>query len=327
MKIKRIPYQLFFKYPFKIAHTTRSTTDNMYLVLEKNGEFGIGEAVFPPYQKENLFSVCQLIQSYRQEIEALKNSEEALYFLNNLFENNKNETYAIACLDTALIDLFDDEWLNKKLDLSPKESVETSYTIGISNQESFVQKIKDSASKIDYFKLKIDQENYQWILDLYPKITSKPLVLDANQGFKDFKAAVDCLEKAKSLDAKYVEQLFSKHDFDSHKKLKELKILPIIADESFQIYDDLDKTVESFDGINVKLMKCGGLNQASKIIEKSRKLGLLSILGCMSDSEIGMQNARKIAHQTNWADLDGHLLNTNSPTRNFLLTNNNLTLS
>lgn len=316
MQLKLIPYQLIFKYPFKIAHTTRETTNNVYLVIEKQGRFGIGEAVFPPYQKEDFSTMNNLLIKYRELILGL-DKENLSAFLQNVFDENPDSMACLACLDMALTEFFFGENIPYSDLVSVKSSFVSSYTIGLCSPKLFERKIEENSDS-EYFKLKIDQENYSWILEMYPKLTNKAVVLDANQGFTSFEEAVKCAKMASEIGAMYLEQVFDKKDFLRHKQLKDLQILPIIADESFQNIFGIGKIKNSFDGINVKLMKCGGLLQASKILYSCKENKLLSVFGCMSDSIIGIEHAQKLAVYTDWVDLDGHLLNANNPTREFL---------
>ncbi len=318
MKFKLIPYQLYFKYIFKIAHTQRESTENLYLVLQEGGNFGIGEAIFPPYQPERWSNMVDLLNKYCTSLNLL-NKENCLDFLEVLYKENPQVPSCVAALDMAILDFFYKDTLCSILHLETEKDFISSYTIGISTPEDFEKKVIESDCFTSYYKFKIDQDNFEWVLDLFPRITNKKCVLDANQGFVSFTKAVECATVAHSLGVQYLEQPFEKSNFEWHKKLKELAILPIIADESFQNYNDLEKISTSFDGVNIKLMKCGGLFQASKIIKKTALLQLKTVFGCMSDSIIGIESAQKLAHLTNWVDLDGHLLNVNNPSKLFLL--------
>ncbi len=92
------------------------------------------------------------------------------------------------------------------------------------------------------------------------------------------------------------------------KLLKERSELPIIADESCQRLDDVDRCAEFFHGINIKLMKCGGITPALKMIEKARKHNLLVMAGCMTESSIGISNLTQLAGLLDYIDADGAML-------------------
>ena len=94
-----------------------------------------------------------------------------------------------------------------------------------------------------------------------------------------------------------------------------------VADEDFQTIDSLDKISNVYDGVNIKLMKCGGLSQAISIIEEARMRNLKILLGCMSESSVAISAAFQIAHMVDWCDLDGNLLIENDPCRGVLCEN------
>ena len=90
--------------------------------------------------------------------------------------------------------------------------------------------------------------------------------------------------------------------------LKQKSPLPIIADESIQRLSDLEKIKDAFHGINIKLMKCTGMNEAYKIICRARELNLKILIGCMSETSCATSAAAHLTPLADWADLDGPLL-------------------
>ena len=95
--------------------------------------------------------------------------------------------------------------------------------------------------------------------------------------------------------------------------MKFQEIIPIIADESFQNRNDLTKVLPCFDGVNIKLMKCGGFSEAQKIISILKNQNKSIVLGCMSDSSIAIEMAKLLNSQIDFSDLDGPLLMKNDP--------------
>jgi hypothetical protein len=87
--------------------------------------------------------------------------------------------------------------------------------------------------------------------------------------------------------------------------------LPVFADESCQRLSHLPAIAEAFDGVNIKLMKCGGLSEALQMIHSARAKGMQVLIGCMSESSIGCDAAAHLAPLCDYADLDGPFLITN----------------
>jgi L-alanine-DL-glutamate epimerase-like enolase superfamily enzyme len=84
--------------------------------------------------------------------------------------------------------------------------------------------------------------------------------------------------------------------------------LPVIADEGVKTLDDLKTASDLYSGINIKLMKCGGMHNGMKLLEEARKLGLKVMIGCMSETSCGISAAAQLSPAADWADLDGNML-------------------
>lgn len=83
--------------------------------------------------------------------------------------------------------------------------------------------------------------------------------------------------------------------------------MPLFADESAQNVDDVLRLGDLVDGVNVKLLKCGSLNDARHVIQVARARHLGVLLGCMIESSVGVTAAAHFAPLADWIDLDGHL--------------------
>jgi L-Ala-D/L-Glu epimerase len=145
------------------------------------------------------------------------------------------------------------------------------------------------------------------------KATSLPFAIDANQAWKkaeDKKKIIDLLESSGCV---LIEQPFDKSDLRETGFLKKMTSLPVIADEACQRLKDIARISEVFDGINIKLQKCGGISEAFKMICEAQSRNLKVLIGCMSESSVGCGAAEVLAPLCNWADLDGPWLIKNDP--------------
>ena len=159
------------------------------------------------------------------------------------------------------------------------------------------------------FKLKLGSVNDEQIIKTYCETTSIPFAVDVNQGWRDIDYAKNITDLLTEKGALFIEQPFEKKDLKKHELLKTHTITPIIADESLQTLDDLASIQESFDGINIKLMKCGGIHPAIKLMNEAKKRNLSILVGCMSGGLFEHEGSTILANQSNWLDLDGLLLN------------------
>src|SRR5204863_3870207 len=111
-------------------------------------------------------------------------------------------------------------------------------------------------------------------VDTIRSVTDKPIIVDANQGWKEKEFALDMIHWLGERGTLFVEQPLEKNEWDDSHWLKEKSPLPIIADEAIQTLDDIEKIKDVFHGINIKLMKCGGMREALKMIKRARELNL-----------------------------------------------------
>jgi len=111
----------------------------------------------------------------------------------------------------------------------------------------------------------------------------------------------------------FVEQPFPAAKLNQTAILKTISPLPIFADENSLTAADIPRIAHAFDGINIKLMKCGSLFEARKMIQLAREYDLKIMLGCMVESSVGITAAAHLSTLVDYADLDGNLLITNDP--------------
>jgi L-alanine-DL-glutamate epimerase-like enolase superfamily enzyme len=71
--------------------------------------------------------------------------------------------------------------------------------------------------------------------------------------------------------------------------------------------------INAYDGINIKLDKCGGMLEALRMIQVARSLGMKTMLGCMVSSSVAITAAAHLSPLVDYADLDGNLLIANDP--------------
>ena len=324
MKLHIHPYQLLFKYPFSIAHGIRTYTDSVFIAIEKDGLMGYGEATLPPYLADNSATTIDFFKNI---------SIEAIYLRFNskmdIFENKDTSNMpAKAAIDMALWDLKGkeegrkvDTYFNKDL---RKKPIYSTYTIGISTEDELQKKMAD-ATDFKYIKLKLNGKNDKEHILNFRKISDKPFAIDANQAWTNLDEAKQMHDFLVAQNCFLIEQPFEKSDNQKTKALKTFSQLPIIADEAFQTIDSLEQMAENYDGINIKLMKCGGISNAHKIIESAQQLDLKILIGCMSESACGCAAAASLQSFADWTDLDGPWLLKNNPFDGYTIQNGEIT--
>jgi L-alanine-DL-glutamate epimerase-like enolase superfamily enzyme len=140
--------------------------------------------------------------------------------------------------------------------------------------------------------------------------------VDANEGWKTRDEALRMLEWLVATDPKiqFVEQPMPRHTpMADLIWLKERSPLPIFADESCHTIKDIPHCAEGFHGVNVKLIKTGGISMAYDTLQAARKAGLKTMLGCMIETSVQISAAACLAELADYLDVDGNLLITNDP--------------
>jgi L-alanine-DL-glutamate epimerase-like enolase superfamily enzyme len=141
---------------------------------------------------------------------------------------------------------------------------------------------------------------------------SKVIRVDAN-GAWSLRQALKLLPRLAEFGVEFVEQPLPANDLAGMRTLKTAGILPIVADESCVRSEDIAAVADCIDGINIKLSKCGGIRQATRMIQEARERGLKVMIGCMIETSLGIAAAAQLAPLADWLDLDGHLLIENDP--------------
>jgi len=308
MKLSWKPFTLEFKHPFRIAHGTRSTTPVVFTRIEHEGYTGYGEASMPPYLGESHASVIGFLQKLK--LESFAGTFDPSAIMHYVDEVEEGNTAAKASVDIALHDLWgkmQGKPLYELLGADPNHTPYTSFTIGMDDTAMILQKLEE-ASDYPLLKVKLGGEHDMQILDTIRSVCSRSLSVDINQGWNDREEALDRIYRMKEMNVSFVEQPFAKNRFNDHAWLKERSPLPVFADESSQRLKDIAACASSFDGINIKLMKCTGLAEAREMIKEARKQGLKILIGCMSESSCAVSAAAALTPFANYADLDGPLL-------------------
>ena len=192
----------------------------------------------------------------------------------------------------------------------------TSFSLGIDAPERIHKKTL-AAAAFPILKLKLgdprDRENLAALRDAAPH---KPLRLDANEAWKTKEEALREMEWLAATDAniQYVEQPMPRNTAESDWQwLKARSPLPIFGDESCHTVKDIHYCAACFHGVNVKLIKAGGVSMARKTLEAARKAGLKTMIGCMIETSLQISAAAHLAELADYLDLDGSLLITNDP--------------
>jgi L-alanine-DL-glutamate epimerase-like enolase superfamily enzyme len=210
--------------------------------------------------------------------------------------------------------------------LNPAKAPDTTFTIGIDTPEVVREKTRECAARFNILKVKVGLDSDRDMIQAIRSVTTLPLAVDANQGWKDRQQAIDMIHWLHEQGVVMVEQPMPKTQLDDIAWLTERSPVPIFADESVQRLSDIARLQGAFSGINIKLMKCTGMREAWKMVQATRALGMKVMLGCMTETSCGISAAAQLSPAVDFADLDGNLLIANDRFRGVEVVKGRLTL-
>ena len=300
-------YDLLLQHPFTISRYTVTVQKTAIVCISDGIHFGYGEATVNPYYhstQERLKESFIKIQSVVESTFELHPEE----FWKSIEPFLKDDYFALCAIDVAYWDFYskkNNKTLRSYWSNDDTKTPLTSYTIGIDSIEKMQQKIIEKPWPI--YKIKLGTPNDIEIVENLRKKTDAVFRIDANCAW----TANQTIENAlllKDLNVEFIEQPLKAVDVEGMKKVKEYSALPIIADESCQREEDVVLCSELLHGINIKLMKCGGLTPALRIIQSAKNNNLLLMAGCMTESTVGISGLVQIASLLDYLDADGALL-------------------
>lgn len=301
--------------------------DTLHVRFRREGITGTGEgAPIVRYREsaESARNAVYSVQSYLEQADtrAFRN------VLDELFRRIPHEWAAKAALDIALMDWVSQSMgvpLHRYFGLDAKDAPVTTFSIGIDTPEITRRKVRE-AEAFPVLKIKVGLDTDEATIDAVRSVTRKPLRVDANEGWKSKEEAVRKIKWLETMGVELIEQPLPASMLEEARWMRGKVNIPIIADEACLRASDVPKLAGAFDGINIKLDKCGGVMEAYKMIHTARSLGLKVMLGCMISSSVTITAAAHLSPLVDYADLDGNLLIANDPYRGVTVNKGKLVL-
>lgn len=281
----------------------------MIVQVKYQGLIGLGEATANRYYgatvetlKSTLESVAPKLRDYR-----LENPADLWQELDSELNHCR---FAQCALDCAVWDLFAQMhnmplwqlWGFRSDDPYPPSC----YTLGIDRPEVMLQKMQ-AMPGWPVYKIKLNGKDDISLVRTLRENTDARFQVDANCSWEP-SMVVPRAEQLAALNVELIEQPLAAEEFGPMQSLKGKCALPIMADESCQFETDVDRCLRAFDAINVKLLKCGGLTPARRMIARAKQRGLRVMVGCMTQSSVGIAAGVHLLPLLDFADLDGALL-------------------
>lgn len=300
-------FNLKLKHTFSISRNHYNEQPTLIVEL-KDGDFsGFGEATSNAYYHMTVDKMIHDLSELRPRIEEVTNITPEIFW--KKFQSHlKHNMFALCALDLAYNDLYARKQGKKLYELwnyDISNNPLTNYTIGIDSVDKMVFKMKELPWPI--YKIKLGTKEDIKIVAELRKHTNATFRIDANCGW----TVDETIKNAKilrSLDVEFLEQPLKASDWEGHKRVYQKSVLPIIADESCQVEADVVKCYNHFHGINVKLVKCGGLTAAKTMLLHAKELNMKTMVGCMAESSVGISAIAHLLPLLDYVDMDGALL-------------------
>jgi L-alanine-DL-glutamate epimerase-like enolase superfamily enzyme len=316
VKLDWVQRELLPRRAFRISRGRRADVRNVFVRLEAEGVVGYGEASPNAFYDETWEGVAAKLEAARGWLATVRPASVA--DLATAWEEAWRlvaPSRAAQCaLDLALWD-----WLARRQGLSACELVwgeapraVTSFcTIGLSTPEELAEKVEELR---EYPRIKIKSDHAASVepVRFVRNETQAMLAVDANCAWSE--ANLDSLApELAALGVEFIEQPLPPGE---DARLAEWRgVLPLVADESCVTEDDVERVAQRFAGFNIKLVKCGGITPARRMVQRGRELGRRVMVGCMLESSALIAAGAVMAQRTDYADLDGAWLIGNDPFR------------
>ncbi|MBV8151403.1 MAG: dipeptide epimerase [Candidatus Eremiobacteraeota bacterium] len=310
MRLALSRLELPLKHAFTIARGTETVAQTLIFRLQADGWEGLeglGESAPSARYAENVDTIVEHFAA-----EPLRG--DSPFRLEALLAGRSP---AAACgLDVALHDLVGKivgRPLWELLGLDPALAPLTSFTIGIASLEETLEKVREVAAH-PILKIKLGAGAEIETVEAIRSIYSGALRIDANEGWTPDEG-VRLLRELARFDVEFCEQPIPAGSPAALRSIRERSPIPIVVDEDSRTAADLAALIGCVDGVNVKLVKCGGIRAALAMIHTARALGMKVMLGCMVESAILATAAAHLSPLVDWADIDGPFLTAADPFR------------
>lgn len=300
--------QLPLRHPFTISKGTTTVQKNLLVELSQDGMSGYGEAASSGTFDVPLPSIIEAIESCRALIEKTRLGDPAELW-ERLFPQLDHNRFALCAIDEAAHDLWGKlqrkpVWKLWGLDLASCPL--SDYTIGIDSIEKMVTKMQEFDGWPIY-KIKLGTDRDLEIVRALREHTTAIFRIDANTAWTA-EQTIAIAPELEALGVEFLEQPLPGGDWEGMRKVHAECALPVIADESCIVEEDVERCADCFSGINIKLTKAGGMTPARRMIARARELNLQVMVGCMTESTVGISAIGQLLPLLDHVDMDGAVL-------------------
>ncbi|SEA36569.1 L-alanine-DL-glutamate epimerase [Haloplanus vescus] len=303
---------------FTISRGSKAAVETVVVrVRDDAGQTGIGAAAPDPHYGETADTVCAVLPDLLEAVEGVDDPLALDRIERELRDVVRDNPAARAAVSVACHDLATRRLgipLYRYLGLDAERAPPTSYTVAIDDPEAMGEAAADAVDAgYDVLKVKLgtarDRERVEAVREAAPEATVR---VDANEAWTPAEA-IRKSEWLADLGVEFVEQPVPAENPEGLRRVTGRSALPVAADESCVTLPDIAQVADRVDIVNLKLMKCGGVREAVRMVHAARAHGLEVMLGCMVESTASLAAACHLAPLVDYVDLDGALLLAENP--------------
>lgn len=301
-------FDLPLRHVFTISRGSTAVQRTLIVELEEDGVRGYGEATENDYYGVTCPAMREVLESLRDDLRKQTLDDPALLW-ERYAQPLREHSFAQCALDQAAHDLWGKkrgEPVYRLWGLTTERIPPSNYTVGIDSVERMIAKLHEFPGWPVY-KIKLGTADDLEIVRRLREQTDAVFRVDANCGWS-VDEAIEKSRALKELGVEFIEQPLPAGQWEAMARLYRESALPLIADESCLVPDDVARCAGHFHGINIKLVKCGGLTPARRMIEQARQLDLRVMVGCMTESTVGISAIAQLLPLLDYVDMDGAVL-------------------
>jgi L-alanine-DL-glutamate epimerase-like enolase superfamily enzyme len=310
----RLTYQKFdlpLRHVFTISRGSVKVQETLVVQVAEGGYFGYGESTTNSFYGATIANMTSAIDAVRPIVEGAKLDDPVplIAEISVKLPREKFAKFALNAIDQALHDL----WgklrgapVYRLWGLSADSIPMSDYTLGIDTPEKMVAKMEEMPGWPVY-KIKLGTKDDLAIVRELRKHTDALFRVDANCGWTA-EQTIEFAPVLAKLGVEFIEQPLPPEDVEGARRAYEGSVLPLVADENCIAEEDVDRCAGRFHGINIKLVKCGGLAAGRRMALRARELGLKVMAGCMTESTVGISALAQLLPMLDYVDMDGAVL-------------------
>ncbi len=301
-------FELSLKHPFTISRETITCQPTLIVELSHQGERGFGEATTNRYYGVTMDRLIEQVLQVRDMVESHP-ADEPVELWERLAGPLAGAPFALCAIDQAAHDLcgkLHGKPLHVMWGTTKGELPVSNFTIGIDSIDRMVAKLQE-VPDWPVYKIKLGTDQDLQIIRELRRHTDARFRVDANCGWQ-VEQAIEMSHLLGDYGVEFIEQPLPAEDVQGQERLFSRSALPLMADESCQRIEDVAACAGRYHGVNIKLVKCGGLTPARRMIAAAREFGLKTMVGCMTESTVGISAIAQLLPELDYVDMDGAAL-------------------